>query len=134
MKLSELKDWINKLPAEFDEFTLVNGEIGWLDERYHYRLDKPIVSLNVDTESKEIYFLNQTEDDEFTIPDDPDVDNITKALHFENLTPELRKQIERETWEQGLPIYQIQEGWLVECYADGKINKLREVNRRNVVN
>ena len=58
MTLKELKDWINNLPEEFLEFSVVNGEVGVLDDEFHYRLDKPITTLLVDEESKEVIILN----------------------------------------------------------------------------
>lgn len=59
MKLKELLEWINGLPPEFLEFTVVNAEQGDLTEDgLTYRLDKPVVSLNVDEENKEILLLN----------------------------------------------------------------------------
>ena len=54
MKLSELKEWVNKLPEEFADFEVVNGEVGVLDGEYWYRLDKPVTTLTVDVENKEI--------------------------------------------------------------------------------
>ena len=61
MTLKELKDWINSLPEEFNEHTVVNGEIGIIDEQYHYRVDEPITTCMVDEETKEIVLLNDTE-------------------------------------------------------------------------
>lgn len=58
MILKELKDWINTLPEEFMEFDVVNGEEVQLDEQYFYRIDKPVVSLVVDKESKEFVLLS----------------------------------------------------------------------------
>jgi len=60
MKLKEVKNWIENLPIEFLEFDVVNAEEGKLtkDGDVLYRLDKPVVSLNVNEESKEILFLN----------------------------------------------------------------------------
>jgi hypothetical protein len=60
MTLKELKDWINSLPEEFNEHTVVNGEIGIIDEEYHYRVDKPITTCMVDEETKEVVLLNDT--------------------------------------------------------------------------
>jgi hypothetical protein len=60
MILQELKDWINKLPDEFLEFSVVNGEYGELDGEFKYRVDKPVTALTVDTETKEIVILNET--------------------------------------------------------------------------
>ena len=65
MILKELKDWINTLPEEFMEFNVVNGEEGQLDEQYFYRLDKPVVSLVVDKESK-VFVLLSNKNEAFT--------------------------------------------------------------------
>lgn len=60
MKLKEIKKWIDGLPSEFLEYTVINAEKGNLDDGEHtYRLDKPIISLDVDGETKEILFLNE---------------------------------------------------------------------------
>ena len=58
MKLSEVKDWINGLPKEFLDFDVVNAEEGDLDDGYTYRLDKPLIALNVDEDSKEVLLIN----------------------------------------------------------------------------
>jgi len=60
MKLKELKDWVNQLPEEFLEFDVCNAEKGELtdDGEYTYRLDKPVVSLDVDEDNKEVLILN----------------------------------------------------------------------------
>jgi len=63
MILQELKDWINKLPDEFLEFSVVNGEYGELDGEFTYRVDKPVTALTVDTETKEIVILNDTQEE-----------------------------------------------------------------------
>ena len=60
MVLKEIKNWINSLPDEFLEFDVVNAEEGILNNgEYSYRFDKPIISLNVNEETKEILFLNK---------------------------------------------------------------------------
>lgn len=61
MKLKELKDWLETLPKELDEYQVVNAEEGVLDEDEHltYRLDKPIILATVNEETKEILFLNK---------------------------------------------------------------------------
>jgi len=61
MKLQDLKEWVNQLPEEFLEFEVVNAEEGQLtesEEDYWYRLDRPIVSCDVDEESKEVLLLS----------------------------------------------------------------------------
>lgn len=62
MFLQELKDWVNKLPEEFMEFSLVNGEEGILDGEHFYRVDKTVTAFLVDKEHKEIVILNSTEE------------------------------------------------------------------------
>ena len=60
MKLKDVKNWVENLPVEFLEFDVVNAEEGKITEEGDvlYRLDKPVTSLNVNEESKEILFLN----------------------------------------------------------------------------
>lgn len=62
MILQELKEWINKLPEEFMEYSMVNGEEGILDGEHFYRVDKPVTALLVDKEHKEIVILNSTDE------------------------------------------------------------------------
>lgn len=69
MTLKELKEFIANLPEDFDNFTLVNGEFGFLDKgkgeepEAVFRVDKPIVSLYVDESSEELCILHQTRDE-----------------------------------------------------------------------
>ena len=67
MTLGELKTYIAKLPKEMDEFSIVNGEVGYLEpdneESLVYRVDKPIIALYVDQNSEEICFFHQTQED-----------------------------------------------------------------------
>lgn len=65
MKIKDLRAFLSKLPIEFDEFSMSNGEFGKVDKEddMYYRLDKPIVTLYVDEENKELCFLHQTEDE-----------------------------------------------------------------------
>ena len=67
MKLNELRDWLNGLPEDMLDFTVVNGEIGMLDGKYMYQVDKPLTMLTVDKENKEIILMNNTEDTEEVI-------------------------------------------------------------------
>lgn len=62
MLLKELKTWLNSLPDEFNEHTVVNGEVGMLNNEHMYRVDKPITTCMVDEETKEIILLNDTEE------------------------------------------------------------------------
>lgn len=63
MTLKELKGWVNKLPEKFDDYTVVNGEYGSLDGEYMYRVDKPVTTLTIDEETKEILVLNDIQDE-----------------------------------------------------------------------
>jgi|688.fasta_scaffold473587_5 hypothetical protein len=62
IKLKDLKEWVNSLPEEFLEYDVVQGEEGKIDEEFYYRIDKPITSLNVDEETKEILILIEGKD------------------------------------------------------------------------
>lgn len=64
MKLHELKNWINNLPEEFADFDVVNGEVGMVDEQFMYRLDKPVTTLTVDQDNKEVIILNDSQETE----------------------------------------------------------------------
>ena len=63
--IKNLKEYLEKLPKEFDEFEMVNGEVANLGDgdTSYYRVDKPIISINIDEENKEICFLHQTEEE-----------------------------------------------------------------------
>jgi len=62
MTLKELKTFLDTLPEEFLEFNVVNGEIGMLDDQYMYRVDKPVTTITVDEETKEVVILNDTQE------------------------------------------------------------------------
>ena len=70
MTLEELKAFLNSLPEEFNSYGVVNGEVGILKgsgeegkEDLVYRCDKPIISLYVDENSKEVCFFHQTQEE-----------------------------------------------------------------------
>lgn len=67
MILRDLKNYLATLPQDFDEFEMVNGEIGNIEtddkSNFMYRVDKPILAMYADTNSKEICFLNQSDED-----------------------------------------------------------------------
>ena len=67
MILAELKQFINSIPSDMDEFSVVNGEFGLVDpendDSVIYRVDKPILIITVDEQSKEVVFLHQTRED-----------------------------------------------------------------------
>jgi hypothetical protein len=63
MTIKDLRDFLNKLPAEFNDFGVVNGEVGTLDGEFYYRVDKPVVQISVDEETKEFLILHQTQEE-----------------------------------------------------------------------
>jgi hypothetical protein len=67
MTLNELKNFVNRLPEEMGEWSVVNGEVGYLDpeddDSMVYRIDKPIIALFVDENSREICLFHQTQED-----------------------------------------------------------------------
>ena len=67
MTLNELKNFVNRLPEEMGEWSVVNGEVGYLDPEDDnsmvYRVDKPIIALFVDENSNEICLFHQTQED-----------------------------------------------------------------------
>jgi hypothetical protein len=67
MTLNELKKFVNGLPEEMSEWSVVNGEVVYLDpiddNSMVYRVDKPIIALFVDQNSEEICLFHQTQED-----------------------------------------------------------------------
>ena len=67
MILRDLRGLLDKVPEEFDNFELLNGEMQILEmegkETIMFRIDKAIVGIRVEDDSKEIIFLHQTEED-----------------------------------------------------------------------
>jgi hypothetical protein len=63
MTFLELKEWINSLPEDFNNFQVMNGGETIKEDIYMYRIDSPITTCVVDKESKNIIFLNVFYDD-----------------------------------------------------------------------
>ena len=74
MILAELKQFINSIPSDMDEFNVVNGEFGLVDpeddDSVIYRVDKPVLIITVDEQSREVVFLHQTREDVNSFMDD----------------------------------------------------------------
>lgn len=70
MTLRELKEWIEKLPEECLEYSIVHAEVSDLpteddedgESNFSIRLDKPITALSVDEENEEILIMNDYDD------------------------------------------------------------------------
>ena len=61
--IKELKKFLDTLPKEFDEYPIMNGEYGKVDDKNYYRIDKPIIFLNIDEDTEELCILYQAEDE-----------------------------------------------------------------------
>jgi hypothetical protein len=62
--IKELKDFLSILPEYMDNFEMVNGEVSPLIEgQYYARVDKPIIHLEIDEETKEFLLLHQSEEE-----------------------------------------------------------------------
>lgn len=58
MKIKELKEWIDSLPDEFNEFELVYREYGDFPDDKYYAKDIPINGAIIDEETHELSFMN----------------------------------------------------------------------------
>lgn len=67
VSVKELRDFLNTLPKEFDDYGLVNGEYGNANDETYFRIDKPIIFLTVDEDTEELCLLHQNEKDIKTI-------------------------------------------------------------------
>jgi hypothetical protein len=55
MKVKNIREWVNSLPEEFDEYNMVYRKINKSeDDGNIYVFDMPIVSASVDEENKEM--------------------------------------------------------------------------------
>ena len=63
MTFSELKDWINSLPEDFNNFQVMNGGEMVKEDIYMYRVDIPITTCLVDKELKLVLFLSEHDEE-----------------------------------------------------------------------
>lgn len=75
MTIREMKKFLGSLPKEFDEFTIVNGEVAAVQGEFYVRIDKPVVQLSVDEETGELLILHQTEEEINDITNTSENDN-----------------------------------------------------------
>ena len=59
MTLSELKDWLSKIPDEFSEYQIFTGGEMKQEDNYLYRIDSSVTTCLVDKENKGIVFLSE---------------------------------------------------------------------------
>lgn len=60
--IRELKEFLNRLPKEFDDFGMVNGEVAGVEE-FYVRIDKPVIHIEIDEENGEFLLLHQSEEE-----------------------------------------------------------------------
>jgi len=64
MTLGELKEYINSIPEDMDEYTVVNGELGLAkDGNTFVMTNNEIHTAYVDTSNGEVQFLHQSDKD-----------------------------------------------------------------------
>lgn len=64
MTLGELKEYINSIPEEMDNYTVVNGELGLAKDGNTYIMtNNEVHTAYVDTKNGEIQFLHQSDKD-----------------------------------------------------------------------
>jgi hypothetical protein len=57
-----------------------------------------------------------------------DNNRVKEAFASKEFQEAFRKQVEKDTWGNGLPkIYMDEEGWIVEHWADGRIDRIKKV-------
>lgn len=61
MKLKDFKAWLNKLPTEADEYDIILGQIGQVDNETYYRKDDEISALDLDIENKEVLIMKMAD-------------------------------------------------------------------------
>lgn len=83
MKLIELKNWVNNLPNDFNDFIVVRGDYGIIDDKQYYRVDKSLTVLSVDDEEGEILLLSDIENIECDLLDTIRVIVKTTSNDFE---------------------------------------------------
>ncbi len=59
MKIKDLREWLDLLPHELDEYNLVFRKIIPSDVENVLAHDKPIVACGIDKENNEAYFCNE---------------------------------------------------------------------------
>jgi hypothetical protein len=57
-----------------------------------------------------------------------DNNRVKEAFASKEFQEAFRKQVEKDTWGNGLPkIYMDEEGWIVEHWSDGRIDRIKKV-------
>jgi hypothetical protein len=59
MKLSELKDWLSKIPDEFSDYEIYTGGEKKEEDNYFYKVYIPVTTCLVDKETQLVLFLSE---------------------------------------------------------------------------
>ena len=54
-------------------------------------------------------------------------DEVEKFLKSEKFSKEFREQVEKDTWEKGLPMVYFKDNKIVKHYSDGRIEIVKEL-------
>ena len=53
---------------------------------------------------------------------------VKEAFESKEFKEAFRKQVEKDTWGDGLPmVYMDEDGWMVHHWVDGKIDKIKKL-------
>jgi hypothetical protein len=64
MRLGELKEYINSIPEDMDNYTVVNGELGMAkDGNTFVMTNNEVHTAYVDVKNREVQFLHQSDKD-----------------------------------------------------------------------
>jgi len=59
MTIAELKEFINRIPDEMNDYTVENAEFMDNDnDDIRYRLDKPVIAIYIREDTKELLLMN----------------------------------------------------------------------------
>ena len=61
-----------------------------------------------------------------------EADEVEKFLKSEEFIKEFRKQVEKDTWEKGLPMVYLKDNKIVKHYSDGRVEVIKEIEFTDV--
>ena len=60
-------------------------------------------------------------------------DEVEKFLKSEEFKKGFREQVEKDTWEKGLPMVYLKDNKIVKHYSDGRIEVVKEIEVSTVI-
>lgn len=60
--VKELREYLNKLPEQYDDCGMVNGEVIGVED-YYVRVDRPVIHLEIDETTREFLLLHQSQEE-----------------------------------------------------------------------